>query len=142
MSHGQAVGRCKVTRRAEVATRAGTAISLRRMVAVVAFARSLPAMAAVRWVSNAMTARTSQAALAVNLPEGRWARAELFRSAWTCHDGAAAVGLVVADGVHVGRVGGGEEGMEAPGVEQGALPVVVGIQVGDGGSPGARGPVR
>ena len=31
-----------------------------------------------------MTASTSQAALAVNLPEGRCARAELFRSAWTC----------------------------------------------------------
>jgi hypothetical protein len=54
------------------ATRAGTVISLRRMVAVVAFARSLPAMvAAVRARLNAMTASTSQAALAVNLPEGR-----------------------------------------------------------------------
>jgi len=31
-----------------------------------------------------MTARTSQAALAVNTPEGRCARAEFFRSAWTC----------------------------------------------------------
>ena len=58
---------------------------MRRRVAVVAFARSWPVMvAAVRVRLNAMTARTSQAALAVNLPEGRCARAELFRSAWTC----------------------------------------------------------
>ena len=40
VSQGQAFGRCRVIRRAEVATRAGTVISLRRMVAVVAFARS------------------------------------------------------------------------------------------------------
>ena len=31
-----------------------------------------------------MTARTSQAAFAVNFPDGRCASAELFRSAWTC----------------------------------------------------------
>ena len=31
-----------------------------------------------------MTASTSQAAFAANLPEGRCARAEFFRSAWTC----------------------------------------------------------
>ena len=43
---GQAVGRCRVTRRAEDATRAGTVISLRRMVAVVALARSALAMVA------------------------------------------------------------------------------------------------
>ncbi len=74
-----------MTRRAEVATRAGTLISLRRMVAVVAFARSGQAIVApVRVRLNAMTASTSQAALAVNFPEGRCARAELFRSAWTC----------------------------------------------------------
>jgi len=58
---------------------------LRRMVAVVALARSGPVMvAAVRVRLNAMTARTSQAALAANLPEGRCARAEFFWSAWTC----------------------------------------------------------
>ena len=63
VSQGQVVGRCRVSRRAEDATRAGMLISLRRMVAVVAFARSLPAMvAAVRVRLNAMTARTSQAA--------------------------------------------------------------------------------
>ena len=85
VSQGQVVGRCRVTRRAEDAARAGTAISFLRMVAVVALARSVPAMvAAVRVRLNAITASTSQAALAVNLPEGRCARAELFRSAWTC----------------------------------------------------------
>ena len=58
--------------RAEDATRAGTWISLRRMVAVVAFARALAAVqAAARVRLNAMMARTSQAALAVNLPDGR-----------------------------------------------------------------------
>ena len=36
LSQGQAGGRCRVIRRAEVATRAGTMISLRRIVAVVA----------------------------------------------------------------------------------------------------------
>jgi hypothetical protein len=38
VSHGQAVGRCSVTRRAEDAIRAETATSLRRTVPVVAFA--------------------------------------------------------------------------------------------------------
>ncbi len=37
---GHANGRCRVTRRAEVATRAGTAMSLRRIVALVALASS------------------------------------------------------------------------------------------------------
>jgi hypothetical protein len=52
--------------------RAGTVISLRRMVAVVALASDGPAtLAAARVRLNAMTARTSQAAFAVNLPDGR-----------------------------------------------------------------------
>ena len=64
----------------------GRVISLRRTVAVVAFASSGSPVrvAAARVRLNAMTARTSQAAFAVNFPEGRCARAELFRSAWTC----------------------------------------------------------
>jgi hypothetical protein len=33
---------------------------------------------------NAITASTSQAAFAVNIPDGRCARAECFRSALTC----------------------------------------------------------
>jgi len=36
VSQSQACGRCRMIRRAEVATRAGTVISLRRIVAVVA----------------------------------------------------------------------------------------------------------
>ena len=39
LSQGHAVGRCRVTRRAEDALRAGTAISFRRIVAVVAGSR-------------------------------------------------------------------------------------------------------
>ena len=73
-------------RRAEVATRAGTWISLRRTVAVVALTSSGAAVraAAARVRLNAMTASTSQALLAVNRPEGRCASAEALRSAWTC----------------------------------------------------------
>ena len=74
-----------VTLLAEDATRAGTAISLRRMVAVVALASAGPvivAAARVRW--NDITASISHAALAVNFPDGRCAKAECFKSAWTC----------------------------------------------------------
>jgi hypothetical protein len=38
-------------------------------------------VAAARVRLNAITASTSQAAFAANLPLGRWARAECFRSA-------------------------------------------------------------
>jgi len=41
-------------------------------------------VAAARVRFNEITAHTSQAAFAVNTPEGRWASAEFFRSAWTC----------------------------------------------------------
>ena len=72
-------------RRALVAIRHGIWISVRRTVAVVARARTGAAMvAAARVRLKAITASTSQAALAVNTPEGRCARAEFFRSAWTC----------------------------------------------------------
>src|SRR3954469_9850848 len=82
---GQPLGRWIVTRRAEVATRQGSWMSLRRGVAVVAFARSGAARApAIRVRLNAIAARTSQAGLAGNTPGGRCARAEFFRSAWTC----------------------------------------------------------
>ena len=84
-SHGQALGRCSVSRRIEVAARAGTLMSLRRIVPVVALARSGPlSVPAARVRLNAITASTSQAALAVNFPEGRCASAESLRSAWTC----------------------------------------------------------
>ena len=55
------------------------------MVAVVALARPTPArVAAARVRLNAIVARVVQAALAVNTPEGRWARGPFFRSAMTC----------------------------------------------------------
>ena len=51
---------------------AGTVISFRRMVAVVALASSDAVRVAAALVTlNAMTANTSQAALAVKIPEGR-----------------------------------------------------------------------
>lgn len=72
-------------RRAEDATRAGTVTSLLRIVAVVARANSGAArVPAARVRLNAMTASTSQAALALNIPEGRCASAEFFRSEWIC----------------------------------------------------------
>jgi hypothetical protein len=75
--HGHAVGRCIVMRRAEVAILAGMLMMRRRIVAVVALAWLPPAtVPAARVRLNAMTARTSHAALALNLPDGRWARAE------------------------------------------------------------------
>src|SRR4051794_41927886 len=60
-------------------------MSVRRIVAVAALARAGAAVrvAAARVRLKAMTAQPSQAALAVKTPEGRWARAEALRSAWT-----------------------------------------------------------
>ena len=67
-----------MTRRAEDATRAGTAMSLRRIVAVVALARSGAARVAARVPAarvrlNVITARTSQALFA-----GGWALQQLW----------------------------------------------------------------
>lgn len=86
VSHGHRCGRCRVSLRAEEAIRAGTEINVRRMVPVVAFASvvSPVKVAAARVRLNAITAQTSQAAFAQNFPDGMWARAEFFRSAWTC----------------------------------------------------------
>ena len=71
-------------RRAEEAILAGMPTSFRRMVAVVALARLVPAIvAAARMRLNAITAQTSQAAFAANFPDGRCARALFFRSAFT-----------------------------------------------------------
>jgi len=130
-SQGQSRGRCRMTRRAEDAIRAGTWMSLRRVVAVVALAKAVPVavgsvspaarVAAARVRLNAMTASTSQAVFAVNFPEGRCASAELLRSAVVLpdlfDDRVVPVGLVGGDGVeHVGA-GGGEERVEAPHIE-------------------------
>ena len=71
-SQGQFIGKWSTIRRADDAMRAGTVISFRRMVAVVALASSVAVrVAAARVTLNAMTASTSQAALAVKMPEGR-----------------------------------------------------------------------
>lgn len=65
VSQGQRAGTCSMMRRAEDATRAGTVISLRRIVAVVALAGPGPVMvAAARVRLNAITTSTSQAAFA------------------------------------------------------------------------------
>ena len=56
--------------------------------AVVALAIVVPPRVAAARVRlnaiTAITARTSQAAFALKIPDGRWARAEFFMSAWTC----------------------------------------------------------
>ena len=84
-SHGQLVGRCRVIFRAEVEMRAGMLMSLRRMVPLRALPRSVPASEpTARERLNAIVASTSQAALAVNTPEGRWANALSLRSALIC----------------------------------------------------------
>ena len=72
--HGQVSGRCRVSRRAERASRAGTLMSCARRVLVVALAWKGEARTpAVRVRLKAMAAQTSQALLAQNLPEGRCA---------------------------------------------------------------------
>jgi hypothetical protein len=84
-SQGHWVGRCTVMRLAEDATRAATLTSFRRTVAVVALASSSPVrVAAARVRLKAITASTNHAEFAANEDEGKCARAELFRSAWTC----------------------------------------------------------
>src|SRR4029453_2057886 len=81
VSQGQCVGRCSVNLRAEEAMRAGTETRVRRMVPVVAFVSfgSSVRVPAARVRLKAITAQTSQAAFAVNRPDGRCARAEFFR---------------------------------------------------------------
>jgi hypothetical protein len=70
--HGHRVGRCRVRRRAEDATRAGTLMRRRRIVAVVALAWGPPAMVpAARVRLNAIAARTRQALFAANRRETR-----------------------------------------------------------------------
>ena len=67
VSHGHPVGRCSISVRAEPAIRAGTAIRVRRIVPVVAFASAGPDSAAAALVRlNATTASTSHAELAAN----------------------------------------------------------------------------
>jgi len=71
VSQGQAVGRCRVRRRAEDAIRAGTVMRVRRMVAVVALARDDPVIvAAARVRLKAIVASTSHAPLAAKRLDG------------------------------------------------------------------------
>src|ERR1700712_5300703 len=71
--------------RAEGAILAGTTIRVRRIVPVVAFANRRPDSAAAALVRlNAIAASTSHAEFAANDFDGKWARAESLRSAWTC----------------------------------------------------------
>lgn len=68
--------------RAEVAILAGIVMSFRRMVPLRALPRSAPARVPMaRERLKAMVARTSQAALAVNFPEGRCAPVVSSRTA-------------------------------------------------------------
>src|SRR5450830_93905 len=98
------------------------------MVAVVALAMPAPAMvAAARVRLNAMTARTSQAAFAVNTPDGRCAKALFFRSALTCSM-MPAMGFVGGDG---GQVACGEECVEPVRVKQGRVVQVFLVQFWD-----------
>ncbi len=84
-AQGQSVGKCSTSRRAEVAIRAGTVMRWVRRVAHRAFAcRAEAAAPAARKRLNDRQARVSQAALAVNFPDGAWARGPLLSSAMTC----------------------------------------------------------
>ena len=78
-------GRCRVKLRAEWETRAGMLISFVRMVPVRALRSFPPARTpAARARLWAITAHANQAPLALNDPDGKCFRAELFRSAMTC----------------------------------------------------------
>jgi hypothetical protein len=84
---GHAVaGSPSVARRAERVTRAAMLISCARMVAVAALAWQVEVSAhsARLRLNDAVAARTSQAELAANFPEGRCASGPFFRSAMTC----------------------------------------------------------
>ena len=93
-------------------------MSLRRMVAVVALASAVPVrVAAARVRLNAMTARTSQAALAVNF-RGQVRQGGVLQVGVDLFDDG--VPRWVLSAATVSRlVGGGEEGVEPPSVEQG-----------------------
>src|SRR5450759_4772732 len=101
--------------------RAGTAMSWARIVAVVARARTLEArVPAARVRLNEIAARTSHAAFAFICPDGMCASGPFFSSAMTF----SRVGVVAVGGLRgEHRLGGaGEDGVVAPGGEQGALP--------------------
>ena len=84
-SQGHCAGRCRVSRRAVRAMRAGTLIRWARMVAVVARAWNVPVRAPVARVRLCAIAHsTAYAAFAGNDPDGRCASALAAASAMTC----------------------------------------------------------
>ena len=102
--------------------RAGTAMRWVRIVAVVARGWNLEAsVPAARVRLNEIAARTSHAAFALIRPDGRCAIGPFFSSAMTF----SRVGVVAVGGLRgehrLALVG--EDGVVAPGGEQGALPV-------------------
>lgn len=103
--------------RAWVARRAGTRRSRSRTVGM--RERAIPAaQPVVREMLNASTAQASQAALAVNFPDGRWiwAKGPFLSSAMVCSgDRVPAVTLVCGYGVQRGV---GDEGVVPVGGEQ------------------------
>jgi hypothetical protein len=101
--------------------RAGTAMRWVRTVAVAARVWNLEARApAARVRLNEIAARTSQAAFALIRPEGRCASGPFFSSAMT-FSRVRVVAVGGLGGEH--RLGGvGEDGVVAPGGEQGPLP--------------------
>ena len=130
-SHGQFRGRCRVSRRAEDAMRAGTVIRVARMVAVRALASAGPVMvAAARVRLNAVDCGYQPGGVGVETSRGQVRQGRVFEvGVDLLDDRVAAVGLVGANGV---QVAGGEERVETPGAEQGALAVVAaGVEVGD-----------
>ena len=121
VSQGQEVGRCSMMRLAEVEIRAGIWMSLRRIVPLRTLLRSVPVREpTARERLKAIVASTSQAAFALNTPEGRWASALSFRSALTCSMMACPRRLLSA--VTVSRVLILKKA-EAVSVEEGALSV-------------------
>ena len=82
---GQSLGRWMTSCRADLARRSGTAISCRRMVAVVVLAWNTEAMVpAARVTLKANAGSASHAALAANCPQEACARAPPSKSAMTC----------------------------------------------------------
>ena len=72
ISQGQCLGRCKVRRRAERASRPGRAKNRRRRVLVVTTCSPRPIRAVQRAMLWAITCTASQAGLAAKRPDGMW----------------------------------------------------------------------
>ena len=126
-SQGQALGgSTAATRRAEDAIRAGTVMSLRRMVAVVALARSGPVSVAAAQGEVERDHCEHQPGCVRGEPARGQVRhcGVLQVGVDLLDDRVPTVGLVRGHGVEHLGVGGGEEGMEPPGVEERLLPVL------------------